>query len=104
MTLKRDPTKETEKVELINVPDCCQPGDVITTEEFLGENWAEPDNQMNPKKKIFEKIQPGLGTDGSFVAGWKDESGKWMPFLVKGKEGETRGKFVSDTIADGGIS
>jgi len=96
--------KETQKVELVNVPDCCQPGDVITTDEFLGDGkWAEPDGVMNPKKKIFEKIQPDLATDDNFVAGWKGENG-WKPFLVKGKEEQTRGKFVSDTIKNGGIS
>ena len=95
--------KDTQKVELINVPDVCVPGDVITTEDFLNENWSEPDGQMNPKKKIFEKIQPDLATDGNLVAGWKGENG-WKPFLVKGKEAETKGKFVSDTIKNGGIS
>lgn len=100
---KEGADKETEKVELINVPDCCVPGDIITTDEFLKGEWQEPDAQMNPKKKIFEKIQPDLATDGNLVAGWKGADG-WLPFVVKGKENETRGKFVSDSIKNGGIS
>jgi len=91
---------DAEKVELIRVPDCAKPGDVITTEDFLGDNWDEPDlPQMNPKKKIFEQVQVDFLTDENKVATWKGK-----PFLVKGKEAETKGKFVSDTIVGGGIS
>merc|ERR1712131_341955 len=83
--------KGSEKVELIRVPDCAEPGDIITTDDFLGDNWAEPDNQMNPKKKIFETVQPDFQTTEALVATWKGK-----PLLIKGKEEQTRGKFVSD--------
>merc|ERR1712110_222744 len=59
--------KGAEKVELIRVPDCAQPGDIITTDDFLGDNWAEADAQMNPKKKIFETVQPDFSTNASLV-------------------------------------
>jgi len=91
--------KGEEKVELIRVPDCAQPGDIITTDDFLGGDWTEPDAQMNPKKKIFEQVQPDFQTTEALVATWKGK-----PLLIKGKEAATRGKFVSDTIKLGGIS
>ena len=91
--------KPNEKVQLVRVPDCAQPGDIITTDDFLGDNWSEPDAQMNPKKKIFETVQPFLKTDGNCVACYKGK-----PLLIKGKEAETRGKFVSDTIKNGPLS
>jgi len=91
--------KGSEKVELIRVPDCAEPGDIITTDDFIGGNWAEPDNQMNPKKKIFETVQPDFQTTAELVATWKGK-----PLLIKGKEEATRGKFVSDSIKLGGIS
>merc|ERR1712228_487303 len=90
---------ENEKVQLIRVPDCAQPGDIITTDDFLGENWNEPDSQMNPKKKIFETVQPDLMTNGDKIACYKGK-----PLLIKGKEDQTRGKFVSDSIPNGPLS
>lgn len=90
---------DSEKVQLIRVPDCAQPGDVITTDDFLGENWNEPDAQMNPKKKIFETVQPDLMTNGDKIACYKGK-----PLLIKGKEEQTRGKFVSDSIPNGPLS
>jgi len=87
--------KGAEKVQLIRVPDCAQPGDIITTDDFLGENWSEADVQMNPKKKIFEQVAPELMTNGANVACYRGK-----PLLIKGKEEQTRGKFVSDSIAN----
>ena len=43
--------KAGDKVELINCPENAEPGDIVTTEDFLAD-WKEPDAQMNPKKKI----------------------------------------------------
>jgi aminoacyl tRNA synthase complex-interacting multifunctional protein 1 len=91
--------KGAEKVELIRVPDCAQPGDIITTDDFLGENWSEADAQMNPKKKIFEQVAPELMTNGANVACYRGK-----PLLIKGKEEQTRGKFVSDSIANAPMS
>lgn len=91
--------KGSEKVELIRVPDCAQPGDIITTDDFLGDKWCEPDAQMNPKKKIFEQVAPELMTNGTNVACYRGK-----PLLVKGKEEQTRGKFVSDSIANAPMS
>jgi len=91
--------KPNEKVELIRVPDCAVAGDIITTDDFLGDNWQEPDSQMNPKKKIFEQVQPDFATTNGLVATWKGK-----PLLIKGKEEQTRGRFVSDSIKGGQIS
>lgn len=41
---------------------------------------GEPDSVLNPKKKIFEQIQPELHTDENCVAMYKD-----IPFTVAGK-------------------
>lgn len=91
--------KGAEKVQLIRVPDCAQPGDIITTDDFLGENWSDADVQMNPKKKIFEQVAPELMTNGANVACYRGK-----PLLIKGKEEQTRGKFVSDSIANAPMS
>lgn len=43
-----------EKVEILCPPSGSKPGDKVTVEGFPG----TPDQQLNPKKKVFEAIQP----------------------------------------------
>lgn len=42
-------------------------GERVTVEGFSG----EPDEQLNPKKKIFEQVQPDLATNADLVACFK---------------------------------
>ncbi|MXQ81595.1 hypothetical protein E5288_WYG012026 [Bos mutus] len=48
-----------EKVEILAPPNGSVPGDRITFDAFPG----EPDKELNPKKKIWEQIQPDLYTN-----------------------------------------
>lgn len=57
------------KVEFVNPPENSKPGDRIFFEGFQG---REPEALLNPKKKIWETIQPGLKTNGECIAGWID--------------------------------
>uniref|UniRef100_A0A3Q2I2B4 tRNA-binding domain-containing protein n=1 Tax=Equus caballus TaxID=9796 RepID=A0A3Q2I2B4_HORSE len=59
-----------EKVEILAPPDG------ITFDAFPG----EPDKDLNPKKKIWEQIQPDLYTNDERMASYKG-----TPFEVKGK-------------------
>lgn len=70
-----------EKVEILAPPDSSVPGDRITFDTFPG----EPDKELNPKKKIWEQIQPDLHTNDECVATYKG-----APFEVKGKGGTRR--------------
>ncbi|KAG8519416.1 Aminoacyl tRNA synthase complex-interacting multifunctional protein 1, partial [Galemys pyrenaicus] len=65
-----------EKVEILAPPPGSVPGDRITFDAFPG----EPDKELNPKKKIWEQIQPDLHTNDDCVATYKG-----APFEVKGK-------------------
>ncbi|XP_067143831.1 aminoacyl tRNA synthase complex-interacting multifunctional protein 1 [Centruroides vittatus] len=65
-----------EKVEILNPPSGCVPGDRVSFEGYLG----EPDTLLNPKKKIFEQVAPDLKTDANCVATYKG-----VPFVVKDK-------------------
>ena len=65
-----------EKVEILAPPNGSVPGDRITFDAFPG----EPDKELNPKKKIWEQIQPDLYTNDVCVATYKGP-----PFEVKGK-------------------
>nr|XP_039325868.1 aminoacyl tRNA synthase complex-interacting multifunctional protein 1-like [Saimiri boliviensis boliviensis] len=65
-----------EKVEILAPPNGSVPGDRITFAAFPG----MPDKELNPKKKIWEQIQPDLHTNDECVATYKG-----VPFEVKGK-------------------
>uniref|UniRef100_A0A2H6NL25 tRNA-binding domain-containing protein n=2 Tax=Micrurus carvalhoi TaxID=3147026 RepID=A0A2H6NL25_9SAUR len=65
-----------EKVEIIIPPNGVVPGEKITFEGFSG----EPEKELNPKKKIWEQIQPDLQTNDQCIATYKG-----VPFEVKGK-------------------
>ncbi|XP_054447626.1 aminoacyl tRNA synthase complex-interacting multifunctional protein 1 isoform X2 [Pteronotus mesoamericanus] len=78
-----------EKVEILAPPNGSVPGDRITFDAFPG----EPDKELNPKKKIWEQIQPDLYTNDECVATYKG-----VPFEVKGK-----GVCRAQTMANSGI-
>ncbi|KAF6128627.1 aminoacyl tRNA synthetase complex interacting multifunctional protein 1 [Phyllostomus discolor] len=78
-----------EKVEILAPPNGSVPGDRITFDAFPG----DPDKELNPKKKIWEQIQPDLYTNGECVATYKG-----TPFEVKGK-----GVCRAQTMANSGI-
>ncbi|XP_042324415.1 aminoacyl tRNA synthase complex-interacting multifunctional protein 1 isoform X2 [Sceloporus undulatus] len=78
-----------EKVEILVPPSGVVPGDRITFEGFPG----EPEKELNPKKKMWEQIQPDLHTNDECVAMYKG-----VPFEVKGK-----GVCKAPTMANSGI-
>lgn len=65
-----------EKVEILEVPEGACIGDAVTCDGFVG----EPDAQLNPKKKIWEQIQPDLHVNPSGVATYKGGA-----FTIAGK-------------------
>ncbi|XP_021101115.1 aminoacyl tRNA synthase complex-interacting multifunctional protein 1 isoform X3 [Heterocephalus glaber] len=78
-----------EKVEILAPPEGSVPGDRVTFDAFPG----EPDKELNPKKKIWEQIQPDLYTSDECVATYRG-----IPFEVKGK-----GVVRAQTMAKSGI-
>jgi len=56
-----------EKVEILQVPDGAEIGDRVVCEGYGG----EPDEQLNPKKKIWEQIQPDLNVGADGIPGYK---------------------------------
>ena len=61
--------KDHKTVEVLRVPEGSKPGERITGESFT----EAPDTQLNPKKKIFEKVQVDLTTDESLQVTYKGE-------------------------------
>lgn len=78
-----------EKVEILDPPSGVEPGDRVTFQGFPG----EPDKELNPKKKVWEQIQPDLRTDGQCVATYKGSA-----FEITGK-----GVCKAQTMSNSGI-
>ncbi|ORZ36175.1 hypothetical protein BCR44DRAFT_157358 [Catenaria anguillulae PL171] len=70
------------KVEVLSPPEGSKPGDLIAYEGIEG--GAGPDAQLNPKKKVFESIQPGLFTNDELVAGFIKHDGTFCKMHVGG--------------------
>ncbi|XP_006006767.1 aminoacyl tRNA synthase complex-interacting multifunctional protein 1a isoform X2 [Latimeria chalumnae] len=78
-----------DKVEILDPPSGAEPGDRITVDGYPG----EPEKELNPKKKIWEQVQPDLRTNDQCVATYKG-----APFEVKGK-----GICKAQTMSNSGI-
>lgn len=52
----------------MKIPDGTAPGDRITVDGYKG----TPDVQLNPKKKVWEKLQADLKTNATGEATWQD--------------------------------
>ncbi|XP_026160291.1 aminoacyl tRNA synthase complex-interacting multifunctional protein 1-like [Mastacembelus armatus] len=78
-----------DKVEILDPPSGAVPGDRVTFQGFQG----EPDKELNPKKKVWEQIQPDLHTDSQCVATYRGAA-----FEVAGK-----GVCKAQTMSNSGI-
>lgn len=57
-------------MEPLTIPDGVIPGDRITVDGHKG----TPDVQLNPKKKVWEKLQADLKTNANGEATWQDNA------------------------------
>ncbi|XP_056627113.1 aminoacyl tRNA synthase complex-interacting multifunctional protein 1a [Triplophysa dalaica] len=76
-----------EKVEILDPPSGAVPGDRVSCQGFPG----EPDKELNPKKKVWEQVQPDLRTDDKCVATYKGAA-----FEVAGK-GVCKGQTMTNS-------
>lgn len=60
--------EEPKEVEPLGVPEGAAVGDRVTVE---GYDSGEPDEVLNPKKKVWEKLAVDLATDGAGLAQWQ---------------------------------
>merc|ERR1711916_83835 len=59
-------------VELVRPPEGTPVGEVVEVPGFEHAVKGDADEQMNPKKKIFETVQPHLATNDALEATYKD--------------------------------
>lgn len=78
---------EPRQVEPLDPPPDSSPGDRVFIE---GYEEDKPEDQLNPKKKIWEKLQAGLRTSHKCVANWQGNN------LLTGR-GVIRSKTLADT-------
>ncbi|XP_046847472.1 tyrosine--tRNA ligase, cytoplasmic-like isoform X2 [Xenia sp. Carnegie-2017] len=62
------------EVSPLDPPPQSKPGDRVIVEGYEHDKLGEPDAQLNPKKKIFESIQPELVTSEVGIAEYKGSS------------------------------
>jgi tyrosyl-tRNA synthetase len=60
--------EEPKQVEPLQPPEGSKPGDRIVVE---GYETGEPDSVLNPKKKVWEKLQVDLKTNDALAAVWQ---------------------------------
>jgi len=69
-------------VEFVEPPADANPGDRVS---FEGYEQGTPDAVLNPKKKVWETLQPGLLTNDDRVAGWVNPSTQvFAPMKARG--------------------
>ncbi|MEQ2260457.1 Tyrosine--tRNA ligase, cytoplasmic [Xenotaenia resolanae] len=61
---------EPRKVEPLDPPEGSSPGERVFVEGYESE---KPDEKLNPKKKVWEKLQVDLKISDECVAQWKDK-------------------------------
>ena len=76
------------QVELVDPPESAPVGERVVIPGFEG----EPDDVLNPKKKVWETVQVDLHTDKELVAHYKD-----VPFTT------SAGVCKVSSISDGSI-
>uniref|UniRef100_A0A669B879 Tyrosine--tRNA ligase n=1 Tax=Oreochromis niloticus TaxID=8128 RepID=A0A669B879_ORENI len=81
---------EPRKVEPLDPPEGSSPGDRVFVE---GYESGKPDDRLNPKKKVWEKLQVDLKISDECVAQWKDKQ------LMT-----TLGQITCKTLKGGNIS
>nr|CAA75164.1 endothelial-monocyte-activating polypeptide related protein [Geodia cydonium] len=62
-----------ENIEILDPPDSCVPGDRVTFTGYTG----SPDTQLNPKKKVFETVQPDFLVNEEGVATYRGIPLQW---------------------------
>lgn len=74
------------EVEVLIPPKGSQPGDQVIFEGYPG----TPDDQLNPKKKIWETVAPDLSVTSEKIASYKG-----VAFTIAGK-----GPVVSSSLTN----
>ena len=93
-----DPHAADRVVELVQVPEGSEAGDKVYFEGWGYGEGKGPEKQLNPKKKVWEAVQPGFFTREDLVVGFDAEAAEG----VEGGKGdlvvEGKGKCFVKTL------
>ena len=87
MVLCATDPNDSDKVEIVTPPKGAAIGERITFEGYV----SDPDEKLNPKKKVFEAVQPDFMVNKDGVATYKN-----VPFQT------TAGSCSVESIREGG--
>ena len=65
-----DPHAADRIVELVNPPESAEAGEAVFFEGWAYGEGKGPEKQLNPKKKVWEGVQPGFFTSDDLVVGF----------------------------------
>ncbi|EFA03247.1 Tyrosine--tRNA ligase, cytoplasmic-like Protein [Tribolium castaneum] len=82
-------TDEPKKVETLIPPESCSPGDKLVFENYED---GTPEPVLNPKKKVWEKLQADFRTNSDCIAQWKSSN------LISKAGDVVRSKTLADTL------
>jgi aminoacyl tRNA synthase complex-interacting multifunctional protein 1 len=86
-----------EYVELVAPPEGAKAGEKVFFEGYEG----TPEAQLNPKKKVFEQIQPGFKTTEDQTVAFDRDLAGWTG---EGEKGKAKGEAVAKLVtASGGV-
>lgn len=87
-----DPHAADRVVELVTPPEGSEAGDLVFFEGWTYGEGKGPEKQLNPKKKVWESVQPGFFTSEDCVVGFdagrsevEGEQKGWLVVEGKGK-------------------
>lgn len=83
-----------EVVEFVNPPNGCTPGDKLFFEGYD----EEPEPQLNPKKKIFETIQPGFTTLDTLEVVWRNPEDGSLHKLTNSNGEHLKAKTLTNAV------
>ena len=83
-----------EVVEFVKTPEGSKPGDKLFFEGYD----EEPEPQLNPKKKIFETIQPGFTTLDDLDVVWRNPEDGSVHKLVNSKGEHLKAKSLKNAV------
>ncbi|WBW73059.1 cofactor for cytoplasmic methionyl-and glutamyl-tRNA synthetases Asc1 [Schizosaccharomyces osmophilus] len=85
-------------VEFVLPPEGAEAGDRLAFEGF---DNTEPESQLNPKRKVWETIQPGFSSGEDLLCGFKNDQGLHKLFVKDKKE---LGFCKAQTVVNGTLS
>jgi aminoacyl tRNA synthase complex-interacting multifunctional protein 1 len=93
-----DPHSHDRVVELVSPPEGAEAGDKVYFEGWPYGDGKGPEKVLNPKKKVWESVQPGFYTSGDCIVGFDASKSEGIDGGKGDLVGEGKGKCTVKTL------